>query len=56
MLENKKRKRRPRYEISCSEEELNMINELSKLEGKRRNVIVVELVKKRLQELKGGEK
>ena len=50
--ETKKRKRRPRYEISCSEEELKMINELSKLENKRRNIIVIELVKKRLEELK----
>ena len=51
-----KRKRRPRYEISCSEEDLKMVNELSKLEGKKRNKVIIELVKKRLEELKEENK
>ena len=29
-----------------------MINELGKLEGKKRNKVIIELVKKRLEELK----
>ena len=44
---------RARYEVNCSVEEFQMINELSKLEGKKRNKVIIELVKKRLQELKG---
>ena len=43
---------RARYEINCSVEEFQMINELGKLEGKKRNRAIIELVKKRLEELK----
>ena len=44
---------RARYEVNCSAEEFQMINELGRLEGKKRNKVIIELVKKRLQELKG---
>lgn len=43
---------RARYEINCSVEEFQMINELGRLEGKKRNKVIIELVKKRLEELK----
>ena len=43
---------RARYEVNCSVEEFQMISELSKLEGKKRNKVIIELVKKRLEELK----
>ena len=43
---------RARYEINCSVAEFEMINELGRLEGKKRNKVIIELVKKRLQELK----
>ena len=48
----KKRTRRARYEINCSEKELEMINELGKLEGKKRNKAIIDLIKARLEELK----
>ena len=51
----RKRKRysnRARYEVNCSVEEFQMINELGRLEGKKRNKVIIELVKKRLEELK----
>lgn len=48
----KKRTRRARYEVNCSMEEFQMINELGRLEGKKRNKVIIELVKKRLEELK----
>ena len=43
---------RARYEVNCSVAEFQMINELGRLEGKKRNKVIIELVKKRLQELK----
>ena len=43
---------RARYEVNCSVEEFQMINELGRLEGKKRNKVIIELVKKRLEELK----
>ena len=52
MSEIKKRKRRARYEINCSEEELEMINKLGRLEGKKRNKAIIDLIKARLEELK----
>ena len=52
----KKRTRRARYEVNCSVEEFQMINELGRLEGKKRNKLIIELVKKRLEELKEGGK
>ena len=48
----KKKSGRARYEVNCSVEEFQMINELGRLEGKKRNKVIIELVKKRLQELK----
>ena len=48
----KKRTRRARYEVNCSVEEFQMINELGRLEGKKRNKVIIELVKRRLEELK----
>lgn len=51
-----KKKRRPRYEITCSEDEFQMINELGRLEGKKRNRAIIELVKRRLEELKQSNK
>ena len=47
-----KYRNRARYEINCSVEEFQMINELGRLEGKKRNKVIIELVKKRLEELK----
>lgn len=47
---------RHRYEVNCSEEEINLIKELSKLEGKKRNKMIIDLVKRRLEELKEGGK
>ena len=32
---------RHRYEVNCSEEEINLIKELSKLEGKKRNKMII---------------
>ena len=46
---------RERYEVNCRVEELQMINELWILEGKKRNKVIIELVKKRLEELKEGK-
>ena len=43
---------RARYEINCSVAEFEMINELGRLEGKKRNRVIIELVKKRLEEIK----
>ena len=51
MTNNKKKYPRYRYEVSCTEEELKMINELGRLEGKKRNRAIIELVKKRLEEI-----
>ena len=48
----KKKSRRARYEVNCSVEEFQMINELGRLEGKKRNRAIIDLVKKRLEELK----
>ena len=47
---------RARYEVNCSVKEFEMISELSKLEGKKRNKVIIELVKKRLEELKEENK
>lgn len=52
MTINKKKYPRHRYEVNCTEEELEMINELGRLEGKKRNKVIIELVKRRLEELK----
>ena len=43
---------RARYEVNCSVEEFQMINELGRLEGKKRNIAIIDLVKKRLEEIK----
>ena len=43
---------RARYEVNCSVTEFEMINELGRLEGKKRNKVIIDLVKKRLEELK----
>lgn len=51
-----KKQRRPRYEITCSKEELEMLNELSKLMKKKRNRILIELAKDKLEELKENNK
>ena len=56
MTNNKKKYPRHRYEVSCTEEELEMINELGRLEGKKRNKVIIELVKRRLEELREGGK
>ena len=45
-----------RYEVNCTEEELNLIKELSKIEGKKRNKMIIDLVKRRLEELKENNK
>ena len=47
---------RARYEVNCSVEEFQMINELGRLEGKKRNKVIIDLVKKRLEELKEENK
>ena len=56
MTNNKKKYPRYRYEVSCTEEELEMINELGRLEGKKRNKVIIELVKRRLEDLKENNK
>ena len=43
---------RHRFEVNASEKEINLIKELAKLDGKKRSIMIIELVKKRLQELK----
>ena len=47
---------RHRFEVNGSEKEINLIKELAKLEGKKRNKVIIELVKKRLEELKENNK
>ena len=43
---------RYRFEVNASEKEINLIKELAKLEGKKRSKMVIDLVKRRLEELK----
>ena len=50
------KKVRHRFEVNASEKDINLIKELAKLEGKKRNKVIIELVKKRLQELKENNK
>ena len=50
---DKYRKTRPaRFELTCSEKEKALIYELAELEGKKKNQMIIELVKRRLEELK----
>lgn len=41
-----------RYEVNCSKEDVELIKQLAKLEGKKRNKMIIDLVKRRLEELK----
>ena len=51
------RKTRPgRLELTCSYEEKEMINELAKIQKKKRNQAIIDLVKEKLIELKEGGK
>ena len=43
---------RHRFEVNASETDINLIKELSKLEGKKRSKMIIDLVKRRLEELK----
>ena len=47
---------RHRFEVNASEKEINLIKELAKLEGKKRSTMIIDLVKKRLEELKEVQK
>ena len=50
---DKYRKTRPsRFELTCSEEEKNMIYELAELLGKKKNQMIIDMIKRRLKELK----
>lgn len=53
----KNRKTRPtRLEITCSYEEKELINKLAIIEKKKRNQMIIDMVKEKLEELKEGEK
>ena len=56
-VREKNRKTRPtRLEITCSYEEKDLINKLAEIEGKKRNQLIIDMVKEKLEELKEGEK
>ena len=47
------KKIRHRFEVNASEENINLIKELAKLEGsKSKSKMIIDLVKKRLEEIK----
>ena len=43
---------RHRFEVNASEKDIILIKELAKLEGKKRSKMIIDLVKKRLEEIK----
>ena len=50
---DKYRKTRPaRFELTCSEEEKTMIYELAELLGKKKNQMIIDMIKRRLEEIK----
>ena len=50
---DKNRKTRPaRFELTCSEKEKALIYELAELEGKKKNQMIIDLIKTRLEEIK----
>lgn len=52
-VHDKYRKSRPaRFELTCSDDEKALIYELADLEGKKKNQMIIDLIKKRLEELK----
>ena len=52
-VHDKNRKTRPaRFELTCSEKEKASIYELAELEGKKKNQMIIDLIKARLEELK----
>lgn len=52
-VHDKNRKTRPaRFELTCSEKEKALIYELAELEGKKKNQMIIDLIKARLEELK----
>ena len=52
-VHDKYRKTRPaRFELTCSEKEKALIYELAELEGKKKNQMIIDLIKARLEEIK----
>ena len=52
-VHDKNRKTRPaRFELTCSEKEKALIYELAELKGKKKNQMIIDLIKARLEELK----
>ena len=51
----KYRKTRPaRFELTCSEKEKAMIYELAKLLGKKKNQMIIDMVREKLEEVKSN--
>ena len=46
---------RHRFEVNASEKDINLIKKLAKLEGKKRSKMIIELVKKRLEEIENNK-
>ena len=52
---DKYRKSRPaRFELTCSDEEKAMIYELAELVGKKKNQMIIDMIREKLKEIKGG--
>lgn len=56
-VHEKYRKTRPaRFELTCSEKEKAMIYELAELLGKKKNQMIIDMIREKLNELKSGGK